>query len=217
MQFADVLKQLNTLPPTYTRPGNPFAQVQAAKAAALSRYTNASDGITGQVQNFSSASGVWLDAWGKLFGVPRNVAEKDADYRNRITALLVGGHVTPAAIVLYLLLAFGLDATVAEDFAHCSWHLLFNQAVSQTQFNNIIDNLRYVRPAGVPTVASEGQNGGMYLGSVNYLGAPRVTGAYLKTPVQNLNLSIPAYTPNSKPLLPTTFMSDPTFNPGLTG
>lgn len=217
MQFNDVLTQLNTLPTTFTRPGSQFAELQASKAAGLFRYTNASDGLMEQASSFVNASGPWLDAWGRLFGVVRDPDETDAAYQNRITAVLTTGCGTPVAIVLYILVALGIQATVTEDFNDTSWSLSLSTPLSPMAFQQLISNLIYVRPAGVPFVKVQtSEAGGTFLGTINYLGAPRVTGAYLKTPQQTTDTTaLAAFTNNSVPLLPSTFLTDPTLNPGL--
>ena len=216
MDYSAILTQLNLLPQTFLRFGTPFTWLQASKAAALLRYTGAVDALINQL-NFSQAVGVWLDCWGKLFSIPRNSDETDNTYANRITALLTAGRGTPVGIQIYLLIALGITATVTEDFVNTAWQLKLSTPLTQAQLTQMIDNLVYVRPAGVPCLhAIANVQGGTYLGTVNFFGAARVTGAYLKTPVQNAStIGISATTNNSVPLLPTTFLSDPTLNPGL--
>ena len=214
MTYQEILAQLNTLPATFLRPGSGFAAIQAARAASLFRYASAIDGLIDQLQ-FSKASGVWLDAWGKLFSIPRNAQESDGDYASRISATLVAGRATPVAMLLYLKIALGLTATLTEDFVKATWQLSFSTPLSSAQFNQVMENLAYVRPAGVPSLASAGSPGGLFAGTVNYLRAPRTTGAYLEEGGSGLAFSISAYTNNSKPLLPTTYLSDPTINPSL--
>jgi hypothetical protein len=214
MQYGDILIQLNTLPDTYLRPGPTFAFLQASKAAALQRFTNASDGLINNL-SFSNASGVWLDVWGELFTIPRNAQESDGSYAARIPATLVSGKGTPVAIILYLLTALGYSVTITEDFVNTAWQVQFSVPVSLAVFNEIMAGLNYVRPAGVPGSALIGTAGGLYIGTVNYLGAPKVTGAYMISPHGLSELNISAFTNNTKPLLPTTFLTDPTLNPGL--
>lgn len=215
MQFSDVIAQLELLPATYLRPGAQFQQLMNAKAAALFRYTNAVDGLNSQVANFLQSYGVWLDCWGKLWGIPRNNGELDNAYLSRIQATLLSGRTTPVSIELFVQLGFGLSVTVQEDFSTCTWSLLFNIPPTTQQFSNIMASLPFVRPAGVPMTPPTTNAGGAYIGSVNYLGAPRITGAYLETPQNQTEVMQSAYTPNSIPLLPTTFLSDPTLNPSL--
>lgn len=214
--YSGVLNQLNALPDTFLRPGATFAMIQAAKAAALFHYTDSSSGLMAQT-DFSTAQGVWLDVWGKLFGIPRNNGESDTSYVNRIRTTLSSGRTTPVAIALYMLLIFNLNALITEDLVHCAWAFGLSRPLSQSALNALVQNLVYVRPCGVPvTLGASGAGGGMYLGTVNYLGAARVTGAYLESPSAQGNVEVlSAYTNNSVPLLPTTFLSDPTLNPGL--
>lgn len=213
MDFTSVLAQINRLPLTYLRPGNTFAAMQAAKAAALMRYAAASDALVNQL-TFSQATGVWLDVWGKLFGIPRNPQESDDSYLTRISGTLVAGRTTPVAMAIYLNVALGIDGSIVEDLVNTAWKLQFSSPITGAQYNQIMTNMAFVRPAGVPSTAFVGATGGLYSGTVNYTGAPRVTGAYLEESAQNYLLDISAYTNNSNPLLPTLFMSDPTINPG---
>ena len=214
MTYLEILAQLNALPNTYVRPGSSFAALQSSRAASLFRYANAVDGLIDQLQ-FSNASGVWLDVWGKLFGIPRNLQESDGNYAARISATLVAGRATPVAMILYLKIALGLTATITEDFVKTAWQLHFNTPLSSTQFNQLMSNLAYVRPAGVPSLAAFGSPGGTFAGTVNYLRAPRITGAYLESGGTGLSLDVASTTNNSKPLLPTTYLSDPSLNPIL--
>jgi hypothetical protein len=214
MQYADVLAQINTLPSSFVRPGPTFAFLQASRAAALLRYAEASDGLIANL-SFTTASGVWLDAWGQLFVIPRDAQESDGSYANRIPATLVSGHGTPIAIVLYLLTAFGYTVTITEDFVNTAWQVKFEVPIAPARFNELMQGLNRIRPAGVPATALIGLSGGLYIGSINYLGAPRVTGAYLLSPKGEAALEISAFTNNTLPLLPTLFLTDPTINPGL--
>lgn len=214
MDYAAILRQINSLPFTFLRSGPTFGFVQNSRAAALFRYGNASDGLVDAL-TFSKASGVWLDAWGQLFTIPRNSRESDTSYVARIPATLVSGKGTPVAIAMYLLTAFGYTVEVTESFADVRWELNFDVPIDEEIFREIAAGLGYVRPAGVPGLAFVGVAGGMYVGSVNYLGAPKITGAYMLSPHGESRFNLSAFTNNTKPLLPTTFMTDPTINPGL--
>lgn len=214
MQFSDVLAQRATLPSTFTRSGSPYNLLANSKAAALARFTGAVDGLINQIQSMSNAYGVWLDAWGKLWSIPRNTNEKDSDYLSRISAILLAGRGSPAAIELFILIAFGITVSVTEDFTACTWNLVFSAPPNNQQLANIAASLPYVRPAGVPVLSEESGKGGLYLGTVNYLGAPRTTGAYLETPQGAVDTTTQsAFTNNSTPLLPTLFLTDPFLNP----
>lgn len=214
MLFSEILNQLNTLPDTFLRPGQTFSWIQNSRAAALDRYASASDGLIAQL-NFANADGVWLDCWGRLFAIPRQSDESDDQYARCIPATLTAGRGTPVSIETFMLLAYGYTVTVVEDFTNCAWEMKFSTPVTPEQFTNIMQRLNHVRPCGVPATALIGLAGGLYLGTINYLGAPRVTGAYLLSPKGVENFSISAFTNNTPPMLPTLFMTDPSINPGL--
>ncbi len=214
MRFQEVLTQINTLPQTFLRPGPTFAFLQGSRAAALLRYTSSADGLAANL-SFANASGVWLDVWGQLFVVPRSAQEADGAYAARIPATLVSGRGTPVAIVLYLLTAFGYHVTITEDFVHTGWQITFSVPITPQQFGEILIGLNAVRPCGVPGSALIGLSGGLFLGSINYLGAPHVTGAYLLSPKGEALYGLSEFTNNTRPLLPTTFLTDRTINPGL--
>jgi hypothetical protein len=214
MLFPDILAQLNTLPDTFLRPGQTFSWIQTTKTAALDRYTSASDGLVAQL-SFANAYGVWLDCWGKLFAIPRQGDESDDQYFRCIPATLQAGRGTPVSIELFLLIAYGYNVTVVEDFTNVAWQVKFSVPITPAQFTNVMQRLNHIRPAGVPATALIGLSGGLYLGTVNYLNAPRVTGAYLLSPQGVQDFEISAYTNNTQPLLPTLFLTDPTINPGL--
>jgi hypothetical protein len=213
MQFQDVKARLDDLPPGYTRLGAGFQAFDLSQTAALFRYTGASDGILNQL-NFVQAVGPWLDAWGKLFGIERNINESDDAYQNRITMTLLAGRCTPNAILIYLQ-TLGINATIEEDFVNCAFHLQFTAPLTTAAFAALAQNLAAVRPAGVPFLPFQVLQGGLYVGTINFLDAPKVTGAYLDTPLKSFTPTIAVSTNNSVPLLPTLFLSDPTLNPGL--
>lgn len=213
MNFASVKDRLDDLPPTFTRPGPGFQAWDLSQTAALFRYTNASDGVLQQL-DFRKAIGPWLDAWGKLFVIPRNINESDDAYQNRIVMTLLAGRQTPNAILIYLK-SLGITATIQEDFVNAAFHLQFTAPLTSAGFLALAQNLGNVRPAGVPFLPFEVLQGGLYVGTVDFLDAPKVTGAYLDTPLKGFTPTIATSTNNSVPLLPTLFLSDPTLNPGL--
>ena len=181
--------------------------------AALTRYTGGTDGLMAQL-DFSQAVGPWLDVWGRLFVVPRNQDESDNDYYNRIVMTLVAGRVTPVAILIYLR-TLGITANLVENFVNPSFSLEFTTPLTVAGFDALAQNLAAVRPAGVPFLPFEVLQGGLYVGTVNFVDAPKVTGGYLDSPVKTFTPSIAQSTNNSEPLLPTTYLTDPTLNPGL--
>lgn len=213
MDFAAVKARLDDLPATYTRPGPGFQALDLAQTAALTRYTGGTDGLMAQL-DFSQAVGPWLDVWGRLFVVPRNQDESDNDYYNRIVMTLVAGRVTPVAILIYLR-TLGITANLVENFVNPSFSLEFTTPLTVAGFDALAQNLAAVRPAGVPFLPFEVLQGGLYVGTVNFVDAPKVTGGYLDSPVKTFTPSIAQSTNNSEPLLPTTYLTDPTLNPGL--
>jgi hypothetical protein len=213
MQFADVKNRLDDLPPTFKRNGSNYQAFDWSQTAALFRYTNAVDGLMGQL-NFKQAVGPWLDAWGKLFSIARNVDESDDAYHNRITMTLLAGRCTPNAILVYLH-TLGISATIEEDLINCAFHLQFTAPLTSAGFQSLAQNMAAVRPAGVPFLPFQVLQGGLYVGTVDFLDAPKVTGAYLDSPLKSFTPTIAQSTDNSVPLLPTLWLSDPTLNPGL--
>ena len=215
MQFSDVKVRLDDLPPTYLRPGTGFQNWDLAQTAGLFRYTNGSDGVINQL-NFIQAFGPWLDVWGKLFVIPRNTNESDDAYQNRIVMTLLAGTCTPNAILIYMK-TLGINATLVENFSTSSYIIEFTAPLTAAGFNALAQNLARVRPAGVPFLPFAVLQGGLYIGTVDFLNAPKVTGAYLDSPLKGFTPVISAFTNNSVPLLPTLFLSDPILNPGLSG
>jgi hypothetical protein len=213
MQFQDVAARLGGLPPTFKRPGPGFQALANSQTAALFRYTGASDGVIQQL-DFRQAVGPWLDAWGKLFVIPRNINESDDAYQNRIVMTLLAGRCTPNAILIYLQ-TLGIKATLVEDFVNAAYHIQFTTPLTPAGFNALAQNLGAVRPAGVPFLPFQILQGGLYVGTIDFLNAPKVTGAYLDTPLKSFTPTIAVSTNNSVPLLPTLFLTDPTLNPGL--
>lgn len=214
MDWNDIVKRLTDLPRGYLRIGPNFQQFQNSLTAGLVLGTSAYAGLTTQL-NFGTASGHWLDVWGQIFNLPRNNNEIDVAYQTRVKLLLRSGRGTPAAIEQYVDEGLGYANTVAEDFSTVSWSLTLSQAVTNAQYLQLGNNLANVRPAGVPFLPIYVPGGGLYLGSINYLGAPSVTGAYLVNPTAGVTPAIASSTLPAQPTLPTTYLTDPTLNPSL--
>jgi hypothetical protein len=213
MKFTDVKARLDDLPRSYTRLGPNYQAFDRSQSAALFRYAGASAGISNMLI-FKQAVGPWLDVWGQLFGIERNTNEADDTYQNRIMMTLLAGRSTPVAIAIFLQ-TLGITATLEEDFVNCSFNLQFTIPLTPAGFQSLAQNLASVRPAGVPFLPFEVLQGGLYAGTINFLNAPKVTGAYLGTPLSSFTPMIAQSTNNSLPLLPTLWLSDPTLNPGL--
>ncbi len=214
MDWSQVQSRLYDLPPTYLRTGNIFSWLQNSYAAGLTFYTQSIDGIAFQY-DFAQAQGNWLNTWGALFNMPRQTTETDTTYRNRMQFTLKLGRTTPVAIQLYAQDALGYENTVTENFSTVSWKLTLTSSITQASDLSLANGLNVVRPAGVPFLPIYIPSGGLYLGSINYLGAPSVTGAYL---VESTTAVIPAISASTNPAqspLPTTYLTDPTLNPSL--
>ena len=206
MDFQQVQSQLNDLPSTFTRSGAPWTQYIDAISAALNRLTIGGDGVSAQL-TFPNAQYGWIDVWGLMFGIQRNPNEANATYMGRISLVAVPEVGTPNGIAHYIEVAYGIAASVVESFAPGYAIQLSDNNITLAQITNILQNLSVIRPAGVPFQLYLGI--GTYLDTVNYLDAPRIIGAYLNGA---LPPGISAGTPNSQPLLPTLFLTDPTLN-----
>ena len=213
MTRAEVLTNyLQRLPSTFLRDDTTFRQWQGSLATGLGRFTQASDAVSGQM-SFPNAQGKWLDVWGLLFGLPRHDGEGDSDYRTRVAASLVTGNGPPLAIQNYMRLARNLNAPVDEAFPAVGWSMTLPGSVTPKALSSIAQDLDRVRPAGVP-YDFKILRGGLFLSTVNYFGRASLTGAYLVTPVKTIQPPIGPSTNNAKPLLPTTFLTDPILNAG---
>ena len=215
MQWADIAYQLGDLPDTYKRSGPTYEWVMNSLTAALDRYTNSSNSII-SMSTFANAQGKWLDFWGQLLGgISRLNEQTDEDYMALITQTILDGKGPPVAILDYVSLIYGIKANITENFPNVGWYLKFGSSFPQSEYNQLALTLGNVRPAGVPFTPFKILGGGLFLGTVNYLGRDRVTGSYIGLPVTQFNFTIPNSTPNVVSELPTLFLSDPTINPGI--
>jgi hypothetical protein len=213
MQWSDVLARLNDLPSTFLRQGPNFTEFQNSLVNGLHKFTNGTEGAINQAQP-TQAIGRWLDVVGRARNIPRFNNEADAAYLERITYLLTtpGG---PPSAILGLLGILGLvNTTLTENFATCSWSASISSGLGAARLSQITTSLGYVRPAGVPYNLGV-STGGLYLNTLNYLGRPRVTGAYLVSSINAAALNMSTNTNNAICLLPTTYLTDPTLNPSL--
>ena len=215
MQWADINYQLGDLPDTYKRSGPTYEWVMNSLTAALDRYTSSSNSVV-SMANFTNAQGKWLDFWGQLLGGINRINDfTDADYMALITQTILEGKGPPVAILDYVKLIYGIKASITENFPSVGWYLKFGSSFPQSQYNQLALTLANVRPAGVPFTPFYTISGGLYLGTVNYLGRDRVTGSYLGLSVTQFNFTIPNSTNNVTNSLPTLFLSDPQINPSL--
>jgi hypothetical protein len=216
MDWNDVQDQLLDLPRTFKRDGPTYQSLVNSITASLMRYTGAVDGTMGQLI-FTQAVAKWLDTWGRLFNIMRNDGESDPAYFNRIQFLLVAGRGTPVAMDQYIADVEGVSASVVESLPATGYSIQFRSILTLAGYLQFAENLVNVRPVGVPFLPFMIVRGGLYLGTVNYLGRPKVTGAYFSTGSAGYSPPISATTNNATPLLPTYFLTDPTINPSLAG
>lgn len=213
MNFSAVQTQLNDLPGTFKRPGAPYTQWVDSLTALLTLFCQAVDGLLSQLV-FSQSQYGWVDTWGIILGsIQRRPNEADSVYKARIQFMLLSWRANAVTMQNWLLNVEKITATVSENFPAVGYTVLFPPTLLNSQITQILLNLAYVRPAGVPFQAAV-QSGGTYLNTVNYIGgAPRVTGAYLGGASIPFALSIPANTNNVVALLPDLLLTDPTLNP----
>jgi hypothetical protein len=214
MNWEDITTVLNSLPSTYRRNGGNYAAFQNSLVAGISRFTLGIDSIAGQASFATPPVGKWLDAWGRLFAVPRNNGESDAAYYMRVKETLVAWRATIPGMEDYMQFALGITAMVEENFPQVGWSLIISSLLTAAQLAALITNLAFIRPAGVPFKVF-GRRGGLYLSTVNFLHGTRVTGSWLIPGAIFLPLTIPSSTNNAVPTLPTTWLTDPTINPSL--
>lgn len=215
MDWNAVKARFNDLPTAYSRPGTTFQWIQNAIISSTLLGTQSIDGINNQL-TFQNAEGGWLNVWGQLFNLPRNSGESSVAYKSRITFTLKLGRTTPAAIQSYVTNALNISATVSEDTAADAWKLTFTTNLTTAQYLSTAQDLAVVRPAGIAFLPLYVPQGGSYLGTINYIGAPSVTGAYLIISTTKITPAISANTNPAQPTLPTTYLTDTNLNPGLT-
>lgn len=223
MNFAQVQAQLNDLPLTFKRPGQPYSQWVDALTAGLVRYSGAVDQLLFEVQSIANGQFGYLDIWGMLFGIIRRNNESDDLYRARIIYIITAGGGTPTGMATWIKHVWNVDATITEDFVHVGYVVTLFGSLTLAQIIAIIQSLIYIRPAGVPfRVASQTvvSAGGMYIETINFVDfAPYVTGAYLASTgavgASGVGIPLNAATDNAQPILPDLFLTDPTLNPNL--
>ena len=212
MDWADISARLQDLPSTYRRRGPNYTAWQNSLTAAISRGTTGVDSVIDQI-NFATSSGKWLDVWGAVLNVPRHAGEGSQAYRSRIAATCQAWRVTPPGIEDFVEFTRGIAAQVTESIPTAvGWQLVLSANSSTLQ--SLAADLQVCRPAGVP-YAFALRFGGLYLDTVNFLGRPRTTGAYLSAAVKLEAPGIGPATNNVVNTLPTTLLTDPTLNPSL--
>lgn len=203
MEFLDVLNQLQDIPSTFKKTGPFFTAFENSIALGLSTYTNATDGVMGEL-SFQNASFYGIGMWGSVLGIIQDLNESDTQYSNRITNTLEAWFGTIPGLLRYMEDVYGLTATITENSPG------YTISISTPSQNTpvMISNLKNIRPAGVP-FSVDTLKGGLFLNTVNYLGSWRSTGAYLSNPVASYNFTINSYTNNATAVLPLTLSLAP--------
>lgn len=211
MNFQAVQAVLNDLPPTFTKPTQPYTQVIDSQTSALTLYTQGADGIVSQ-SSFANVAD-WMDVWGVLFGVQRNTNEGNIPYAQRIVATLLAWVGTVPAIQAWIDL-YAPGGSVVENDDGLGYVLNLPATLSRTALTNFLVSLGRIRPAGVPFTVQQ-VNTGLFLGTVNPLGGGAMPGSYLVRGATTVPADISALTNSSVPLLPDLYLTDPTLNPGI--
>ena len=212
MNYAAVLAQINDLPSTFVPAGNPYAQVAAARAAALAVFTSSADATEQQVQQFSNAIDGWIDVWGLLFGIPRNTNEGNVPYALRITETVLAWVGTLPALQVWVNL-FAAGGSVTENASGFGYIITLPGSMTFSQAVVFVASLGRIRPAGVPFVVVGGGLG-LYLDAEAFLGQGVVFGSYLTGYSTPGTFNLNATTNSSQPLIPSLLLGDPNLNPG---
>ncbi len=208
---AQVRAQLNDLPPTFKRDQDLYRQIIDMESMPLGRHVGALYGIMAQL-NFQNAKYSWIDIWGLLFNVPRQTGEADSIYRTRISQTLLAWVGTIPGLIVWTGFRLGVAATVEEWSPGPGYSITIPSSLTAQQINNYLEGLNRIRPAGVPFRLYL-QTSGLYVGTIEFLGDHKVTGAYLSAGTTAYALSISSSTVNAQPVLPRFYFVDPTLNP----
>lgn len=211
MDFQRVEAQLLDLPATFRRQGAPYSQFIDALTAMLTRMTVAADGSVAQ-GNFLNSSGGWADCWGQIAGIIRGSNVPDSIYLGQIAYAMLARGGPPLAITAWIYFIFGIQVELIENQPGLGYTIVFPATLTLPQIAQIVASIKYVRPAGVPFIISQGIIG-TYLETVDFLNSPKITGAYLAQGSIGAGLGIGPTTNNSPVSVNTYFLTDPTLNP----
>lgn len=168
MQLYNTLRQLLDVPATFQRPTLVYQQIISALAEALTASADSTSALMGQT-NFANTIAGWIDVWGDLAGILRRSSEADSIFKARLPAMLLANRDSPVAIEEWLQAVEQVQGFVIENLALWGYQVILPVTLPQLQVTQIIKNLAYVRPAGMPFSASQ-RTGGTYLNTVNYRG-----------------------------------------------
>jgi len=210
MNFPAVLATLSDLPDTFKRQGPPYTQFIDSLADSLALYTLGADATFAQATSFVNAIDGWMDIWGLLFGIPRDINEANALYRTAIQSTVLAWVGTVPALQAWMNL-FAPGGVVVENTGGVGYVLLFSGATTLAQIQSFLRLFNRIRPAGVPFQIQQAGLG-LYLGTEEYLGDGRVVGNYLTSLASSVPFGLPPSTPNAVPLLADLLLVAPILN-----
>lgn len=209
MDFTDVQAQLNDLPLTFKRPESPYTWLVDALSTELALFT---EGVDDTVQQgvFVNALDGWLDVWGLIFDIARQPDEANAAYMARISETVLAWVGTLPALQAWIAL-FAPGGSVIENVG-LGYSITLPSTLTTSQIFYFLQTLNRIRPAGVPFTVNA-IAGGLFLGTINFLGEGMVAGSYLTASTTAFVIPIGPTTNNAAPQLPDLYFIDPTLNP----
>lgn len=185
MNIFDALKQLNDLPDTFRRGDATYAFVMSSIAAGLTVLTAANTALLNETA-YGDATDGWIDVWGAMPGIARRTGEANDVYKARVQNMLLAWRDSAVAIEEWLKIVENLPNTsVLEHFPTPGYNVTVPATLSAAQLTQILADLAYVRPAGVPFnfIAT---TGGTYLTTVNYCSSDILALATSQAPLTNV-------------------------------
>ncbi len=210
MDFPSVLAVLNDLPDTFRRQGPPYTQFIDSLGASLALYTLGADATFNQVSAFSQAIDGWIDIWGLLFGIPRDINEANATYITAIQNTVAAWVGTLPAVQAWMNI-FAPGGTVLENIGAVGYVLSFPGTTTFAQIAAFLRLFNRIRPNGVPFQVTQAGLG-LYIGTEEFLGDGRVVGNYLTSLSTSVGLILSPSTPNAVPLVASLILEAPILN-----
>ena len=209
MDNRSVVDILRGVPYTFVSDQPNFLNFFQTLAQTLSQFTTGNDALTTQLL-FKTALGKSLDSFGGILGNPRASGESDTLYVGRLISDYNGPFGTPSAIQSFIQTLYSASVSVVATGTGGGYSIGFQSPLPDTTYQAIAEALNWIRPAGVPFFPFSVVGGGLYLTTVNYMGSPRITGAYLSSP-SNLTFAF-SLLPNTNNIIsnyPVTIFEDP--------
>jgi hypothetical protein len=169
MDFYPQLRQIIDLPATFTRDQDTTWQKLMASFAAALTLGSSSNLAVMQQTNFLQAINGWIDVWGGLPGIQRRFQEPDAVYQQRLLNMILAARDSSVAIELWLGAVEGVSGQVSTNYPAWGYTVNIPDTLTPLQLQRIVNDLAYVRPAGMP-FKLQASTGGTYLNTVNYFG-----------------------------------------------